>query len=60
MARRHDFIHVHELRPMQMTIGMREIRDKCKHIESMSGKERRDFVEAHPIPNGARPKGRHF
>ncbi|QVN23427.1 hypothetical protein JYG32_33665 [Burkholderia pyrrocinia] len=60
MAKHHHFIHVHKLRPTQMTVGMREVHDKRKHIESLSEQARREFIETHPIPAVLGPDARHY
>jgi len=41
---------VAKLHPTQITVGMIEVHDKRKHLEQLGHHERRDFLEAHPIP----------
>lgn len=43
-----------------MTVGMREVHDKRKHLASLSEKEQREFVEAHSIPVVLGPEGKYF
>jgi hypothetical protein len=48
---------IHKLHPTQLTVGMIEVRDKQKHLESLKSGEQRDFMRAHPIPAVFGPEG---
>ncbi len=39
-----------DLRPTQLTVGMIEVRDKKKHLASLTPAAQREFMQAHPIP----------
>ena len=41
---------IDDLRPTQITVGMIEVHDKRKHIESLGHHERKQFLAEHPIP----------
>jgi hypothetical protein len=41
---------IKSLYPTQLTIGMIEVEAKRKHLASLSPKEQREFLEAHPMP----------
>jgi len=45
------------LHPTQITIGMIVVRDKKKHLSGMKPDEQQDFLQAHPMPAVAGPKG---
>lgn len=49
MSKLHE-VEIHRLRPTQITVGMIEVNDKRKMLESMKHHEQREFLEAHPIP----------
>lgn len=49
MASLHE-ASLHKLRPTQLTVGMIEVHDKQKHLESLDPAAQRDFMAAHPIP----------
>ena len=48
---------IHKLRPTQLTVGMIEVRDKQKHLESLKAGDQKDFMRAHPIPAVLGPEG---
>jgi hypothetical protein len=43
-------IELHRLHPTQITVGMIEVEDKRRKLESLGSHERRDFIAAHEIP----------
>ncbi|MBV9260191.1 MAG: chromosome partitioning protein ParB [Pseudolabrys sp.] len=43
-------VRVTELRPTQMTVGMREVKEKRKDLRGRGGKDVRRFLGAHMIP----------
>jgi hypothetical protein len=43
-------VEIRRLRPTQITVGMIEVEDKRAKLEGLKKHERRDFLEAHPIP----------
>jgi len=45
------------LHPTQITIGMIVVRDKKKHLSGMKPDEQQEFLQAHPMPAVAGPKG---
>jgi len=50
-----------ELRPTQMTVGMREVEERRKHWRDQEGaKKRRAFLEKHLIPVILGPGDRHY
>ncbi|MBO9663329.1 ParB-like protein [Dokdonella sp.] len=49
MAELHE-CEIARLRPTQITVGMIEVEDKRKHLDAMGHRERKDFLEARPIP----------
>ena len=38
------------LHPTQLTVGMLEVKEKRKHLASLSSKAQEDFLAAHPMP----------
>ena len=49
-----------ELRPTQITVGMREVKAKRKRWREESRKKGEDFLGKHMIPVILGPKGRHY
>ena len=49
-----------ELRPTQITVGMREVRAKQKRWQQQDGKKKAEFLGRHMIPVIRGPKGRFF
>lgn len=47
-----------KLRPTQITVGMIEVEDKRRRLEAMGHHERKDFLEARPIPAVFGPDGK--
>lgn len=46
-----------DLHPTQLTVGMLVVRDKKKHLESLSSADRTSFMNAHPMPAVIGPGG---
>jgi hypothetical protein len=57
MAELHE-CQIARLRPTQITVGMIEVEDKRKHLDAMGHHERRDFLQARPIPAVSGPDGK--
>lgn len=57
MAELHE-CEVAKLRPTQITVGMIEVHDKRKRLEAMGHRERREFLQARPIPATLGPDGK--
>jgi hypothetical protein len=53
-------VPIAELRPTQITVGMREVRAKRKHWREMEGGKEGDFLGKHMIPVILGPKQRHY
>jgi hypothetical protein len=51
---------IKELRPTQITVGMREVKEKRKRWREQSGKKGADFLGKHMIPVVLGPKDRHY
>jgi hypothetical protein len=49
MAELHE-CEIPRLRPTQITVGMIEVEEKRRHLESLGHHERREFLKARPIP----------
>jgi hypothetical protein len=49
-----------ELRPTQITVGMREVREKRQRWKAVSADKGADFLGKHMIPVILGPKGRHY
>ncbi|QXX73483.1 ParB-like protein [Methylovirgula sp. HY1] len=49
-----------ELRPTQITVGMREVREKCKRWQATDPDKGADFLGKHMIPVILGPKDRHY
>lgn len=41
---------VHKLHPTQITVGLLEVKDRQKELESLKKSDQRDFLAAHPMP----------
>ena len=46
------------LRPTQLTVGLREVEVKRRHLEALRPEEREAFLEAHPMPVVIGPGGK--
>ncbi|HET7757689.1 MAG TPA: ParB-like protein [Steroidobacteraceae bacterium] len=57
MAKLHE-VEIHRLRPTQITVGLIEVHDKRRKLESLGHHERRDFLAGHPIPAVWGPDGK--
>jgi len=53
-------VAIADLRPTQITVGMREVREKREHWRSMSAKKRAEFLGKHMIPVILGPGERHY
>jgi hypothetical protein len=53
-------VAIDELRPTQITVGMREVAEKRKHWREMAGKDGGKFLGKHMIPVILGPKRRHY
>ncbi|MDE2017517.1 MAG: chromosome partitioning protein ParB, partial [Hyphomicrobiales bacterium] len=53
-------VAVADLRPTQMTVGLREVEEKRKRWRKLAGDARGDFLGRHMLPCVTGPKGRHF
>ena len=53
-------VSVDELRPTQMTVGLREVALKRKELRALPANKKDDFLGAHFIPAVIGPKGRPF
>jgi hypothetical protein len=51
-------VEIHRLRPTQITVGLIEVHDKRKKLESLGKHEQRDFLQARPIPAVWGPDGK--
>jgi hypothetical protein len=63
VAVREPLLHptpIAELRPTQITVGMREVRAKQKRWQQQDGKKKAEFLGRHMIPVIRGPKGRFF
>lgn len=49
-----------DLRPTQITIGLREVSERRKHWREKKGKKRDIYLGSHMIPVVLGPKGRHY
>jgi hypothetical protein len=45
------------LHPTQLTVGMIVVRDKNKHLRTLTPTQQQDFLQAHPMPAVVGPKG---
>ena len=53
-------VAIDELRPTQITVGYREVKEKRKKIREQDEKEAAAFLGKHMIPTVLGPKGRHY
>jgi hypothetical protein len=53
-------IAIADLRPTQMTVGLREVEEKRRRWREMSGKHEAEFLGSHMVPTVLGPKGRHY
>ena len=53
-------VAIKDLRPTQITVGMREVRAKRKHWRDTHGKKAGKFLGKHMIPVVLGPKDRHY
>ncbi len=53
-------VKIVELRPTQITVGMREVREKQKRWREQHGKDAGKFLGSHMIPVILGPKDRHY
>lgn len=53
-------VAIGDLRPTQITVGMREVKEKRKHWRAIKGEKGRQFLGNHMIPVILGPKGRHY
>ena len=53
-------VAVSELRPTQITIGMREVEERRKQLRTRKGKKEERFIGQHTIPVILGPKKRHY
>jgi hypothetical protein len=49
-----------ELRPTQITVGMREVHDRQRRWQQQDGKKKAEFLGRHMIPVIRGPRGRFF
>jgi hypothetical protein len=55
-----DLVPIEELRPTQITVGLREVAEKRRRWAEMSDDKRDAFLARHLIPVLIGPKGRHY
>jgi hypothetical protein len=63
IAVREPLLHltpIADLRPTQITVGMREVREKQKRWKEQNGKKKDEFLRNHMIPVIRGPKGQYF
>ncbi len=53
-------IPIADLRPTQMTVGLREVEEKRRQWREKTGKHEAEFLGSHMIPTVLGPKGRHY
>jgi len=53
-------VPIAELRPTQITVGMREVAEKRQRWRERAGRDRGEFLRRHTIPVLLGPKGRHY
>jgi hypothetical protein len=53
-------VPINELRPTQITVGMREVKAKRERWKTLGGKKRSEFLGKHTIPVILGPKDRHY
>ncbi len=55
-----ETVAIEDLRPTQITVGMREVAERRKRWRELKKDERKVFLARHMIPVILGPKGRHF
>jgi hypothetical protein len=55
-----DPVAIKDLRPTQITVGMREVHDRRRRWEDNGNLEKHDFFAKHMIPAVRGPKGKHY
>jgi hypothetical protein len=53
-------VPIAELRPTQMSVGLREVEEKRRQWRELSGKHEAEFLGRHMVPTVLGPKGRHY
>src|SRR6516164_10639237 len=53
-------VAISDLRPTQLTVGMREVKAKLKHWRDAATKKGEEFLGKHMIPVVLGPKSRHY
>ena len=53
-------VAISALRPTQMTVGLREVREKRRQWEQIADKNGSEFLGKHMVPTVLGPKGRHY
>jgi hypothetical protein len=53
-------VPIAELRPTQITVGMREVEERRKHWRAQKGIKAEEFIGRHMIPVVLGPKDRHY
>lgn len=53
-------VAIADLRPTQMTVGLREVQAKRRHWREMSERRGDAFLGTHMVPTVLGPKGRHY
>jgi len=53
-------VAISALRPTQMTVGLREVREKRKQWRELTEKNGPEFLGRHMVPTVLGPKGRHY
>ena len=53
-------VPISELRPTQMTVGLREVAEKRREWRERSAKRDREFLGRHTVPTVIGPKGAHY
>ena len=53
-------VNIADLRPTQITVGLREVREKRKGWQEKKGKKAGEFLGKHMIPVILGPSGRHY
>jgi len=53
-------VAIADLRPTQITVGMREVVERRRHWREIHGKKAKDFLGNHMMPVILGPRGRHY
>ncbi len=53
-------VPISQLRPTQITVGLREVGEKRRHWAGLSAEHRAGFIGSHLVPVMLGPKGRHY